>query len=120
MIDAGFLELVRLGVLPASDPDVQVVAHGRRRHDRAPDPERPGLLPLRDQLRPSPTDGYGDCYPAERLESTLHGEPARPWPPTDTGTGHLWPVLSGERGEYDIADGDCGGAGDAADRDAEA
>ena len=34
-----------------------------------------------------------------------------PWPPTDTGTGHLWPVLGGERGEYDIAAGDSGDAG---------
>ena len=34
-----------------------------------------------------------------------------PWPPTDTGTGHLWPVLNGERGEYEIAAGDFGFAG---------
>ena len=33
-----------------------------------------------------------------------------PWPPTDTGTGHLWPVLSAERGEYDIANTDSGHA----------
>ena len=29
-----------------------------------------------------------------------------PWPTTDVGTGHLWPVLSGERGESAIAEGD--------------
>ena len=32
----GFLELVRLGVLPASDPDVTRVARGRRQGDPAP------------------------------------------------------------------------------------
>ena len=32
--------------------------------------------------------------------------PGEPWPTTDAGTGHLWPVLSGERGEYDLAAGD--------------
>ena len=36
--------------------------------------------------------------------------PGAPWPPTDTGTGHLWPVLSGERAESDIAAGQSAGA----------
>src|ERR1035441_2557782 len=29
---------------------------------------------------------------------------------TGTGTGNPWPVLSGERGEYDVADGNSSGA----------
>jgi glucoamylase len=33
-----------------------------------------------------------------------------PWPPTGTGTGHLWPNLSGERAESDLAAGDPAGA----------
>jgi glucoamylase len=33
-----------------------------------------------------------------------------PWPPTDKGTGHLWPNLSGERAESDLASGDTRGA----------
>ena len=38
VIDAGFLDLVRLGVLPGQRPGGAVLAHRRRRHDRAPDP----------------------------------------------------------------------------------
>ena len=45
-----------------------------------------------------------------RLRRLLRAEPrpaarstGAPWPPTDTGSGHLWPVLDGERGEYDVA-----------------
>jgi glucoamylase len=49
-------------------------------------------------------DGYGDCSTVNSQTScTTDGEP---WPTTDTGTGHLWPVLSGERGESAIAEGD--------------
>ena len=48
-------------------------------------------------------DGYGDCYQPSQDSCTTTGAP---WPPTDTGTGHLWPVLSGERAESDLADGE--------------
>ena len=50
-------------------------------------------------------DGYGDCFQPSLSTCQITGEP---WPrPTEsTGTGHLWPVLSGERGEYDIAGSD--------------
>jgi GH15 family glucan-1,4-alpha-glucosidase len=39
-------------------------------------------------------DGYGDGM-----------TDGHPWAPTDKGTGHLWPVLSAERGEYDVVSG---------------
>ena len=52
VIDAGFLELVRLGELPANDPDVVAVAAGRRRDDPVADGERARLAPLqRRRLR---------------------------------------------------------------------
>ena len=51
IVDAGFLELVRLGVLPASDPDVSASLGGHRPRDRAPDSDRPRLLPLRHGRR---------------------------------------------------------------------
>src|SRR5260370_10590200 len=41
------------------------------------------------------SDGYGD-----------RASDGRPWAPSGQGTGHLWPVLAGERGEYDVANGD--------------
>jgi glucoamylase len=52
-------------------------------------------------------DGYGDCYQPSQTSCTT---PGAPWPPTDVGTGHLWPVLSGERAESDIAEGNPTGA----------
>lgn len=55
-------------------------------------------------------DGYGDCFDPG-TDPTNCSPTGAPWPPTDTGTGHLWPVLSGERGEYEIAAGDPSFAG---------
>jgi glucoamylase len=52
-------------------------------------------------------DGYGDCYQPSQTRCTT---PGAPWPPTDIGTGHLWPNLSGERAESDLAEGQTGGA----------
>ncbi len=45
-------------------------------------------------------DGYGDCYEPDPTNCSPTGAP---WPPTNKGSGHLWPVLGGERGEYDVA-----------------
>ena len=47
-------------------------------------------------------DGYGDCsVPADGGCTTL----GAPWAPSDKGTGHIWPVLSAERGEQEMATG---------------
>ena len=92
VIDAGFLELVRLGELPASDPDVLA------------------SLPVVDSTIETDTtsgpgwhryngDGYGDGK-----------DDGHPWAPSNKGTGHLWPVLSAERSEQDLATGDKGTA----------
>jgi glucoamylase len=87
VIDAGFLELTRLGLFPAGDPDVA------------------RSLPVVDATIKSDTvngpgwhryngDGYGDG------DADGH-----PWAPTNQGSGHLWPVLAGERAEHHIATG---------------
>ena len=92
VIDAGFLELSRLGELPANDPTIAE------------------SLPVVDATIESTTssgpgwhryngDGYGDG-----------AADGHPWAPSGQGTGHLWPVLSGERAEYDLANGDLGPA----------
>jgi Glucoamylase and related glycosyl hydrolases len=52
-------------------------------------------------------DGYGDCYQPSQTTCAPSGAP---WPPTGKGTGHLWPNLSGERAESDLAAGDRSGA----------
>jgi glucoamylase len=88
VIDAGFLELPRLGMLPADDPDV---VRSLRVVDDA----------IRVETRSGPGwhryngDGYGDG------DSDGH-----PWAPSGQGNGHLWPVLAGERAEHHISLGD--------------
>ncbi len=44
-------------------------------------------------------DGYGDCEKAVFNDCSADGEP---WATSNQGTGHPWPVLSGENGEYQI------------------
>ncbi len=106
VVDAGFLELVRLGVLPANDPDVQASVNVIDDTIEVNTPNGPGWYRYGTNSGVS-EDGYGDCFQPSGSSCTT---PGAPWPPTDTGTGHLWPVLSSEHGEYDIANGDGGGA----------
>ncbi|HXM57251.1 MAG TPA: glucodextranase DOMON-like domain-containing protein, partial [Candidatus Dormibacteraeota bacterium] len=106
VVDAGFLELTRLGELPADDADVL------------------GSLPVVDAViaaaTPSGTgyyrygtsalgseDGYGDCWVADSTNCAPDG---RPWPTGNAGSGHPWPLLSSERGEQDLQTGDRAGA----------
>ena len=96
IIDAGFLELVRLGELSASDPDVQNSLKVVDVTLLKQTPSGPGWLRYNG-------DGYGDCsVPADGGCTTL----GAPWAPSDKGTGHVWPVLSAERGEQELATGD--------------
>ena len=92
VIDQGFLEMVRLGLTSASDPTIAE------------------SLPVVDATISADTstgagfhryngDGYGD-----------RASDGRPWAPTGQGTGHLWPVLGGERGEYEIVTGSAASA----------
>jgi glucan 1,4-alpha-glucosidase len=97
VIDAGFLELPRLGILGADDPDVArslAVVDADIRRDTA---SGPGWHRYTG-------DGYGD-----------RDSDGRPWAPTGQGTGHLWPVLAGERAEHHIALGDRAAAAGLAD-----
>jgi len=102
VVDAGFLELVRLGILPARDPDVRaslaVVDNTiERQTNSGPGWYRYGTSQAGSE------DGYGDCHVADPTDCATEGAP---WaPPPNHGSGHLWPVLSGERAEYDIASG---------------
>jgi glucan 1,4-alpha-glucosidase len=87
VIDAGFLELVRLGLKSSNDTAVTE------------------SLPIVDTTIETNTpsgsgwhryngDGYGDAA------SNGH-----PWAPTGQGTGHVWPLLTEERGEYNVSAG---------------
>ncbi|MFC6975204.1 glycoside hydrolase family 15 protein [Halomicroarcula sp. GCM10025709] len=84
VVDAGFLELVRLGIRPADDPiirnSVSVVDETIRRDT----PNGPAWYRYTG-------DGYGE---------QADGSPWR-----SSGQGRLWPLLTGERGEYELRRG---------------
>ncbi len=107
VIDGGFQELVRLGELPVSDPDVQASLGVLDKQISVSTPSGTGYYRYGTSAADGSADGYGDCYQPSQTSCTTTGAP---WPPTDIGTGHLWPVLSGERAESDIAEGQSSGA----------
>ncbi|WP_277556020.1 glycoside hydrolase family 15 protein [Halobaculum limi] len=91
VVDAGFLELVRLGILPADDDiiesSVDVVDDAIRKET----PQGPGFYRYTG-------DGYGE------------GESGAPFPVGTDTRGRLWPLLTGERAEYELAAGTQSGA----------
>jgi glucoamylase len=107
VVDGGFQELVRLGELPVSDPDVQASLGVLDKQISVSTPSGTGYYRYGTSAAQGSADGYGDCYQPSQTSCTTQGAP---WAPTETGTGHLWPVLSGERAESDIAEGDMTGA----------
>ncbi|HEY0755913.1 MAG TPA: glycoside hydrolase family 15 protein [Ktedonobacteraceae bacterium] len=92
VIDAGFLELVRLGLKPFNN---QAITESLPVVDATIATNTPSGIGYHRYNG----DGYGDS------NST-----GQPWATSDTGNGHLWPVLNGERGEYDVAAGNPGQA----------
>ncbi len=87
VVDAGFLELVRLGVKPADDPKVAQ------------------SLPVIDGELKVRTPG-GDMF--YRYNHDSYGEndsSGKGWTNSPGDKGRLWPILSGERGEYELANG---------------
>ena len=107
VIDGGFQELVRLGELPVSDPDIAASLGVLDKQISVSTPSGTGYYRYGTSAAAGSADGYGDCYQPSQTSCTVEGEP---WPTTDTGTGHLWPVLSGERAESDVAAGNLTGA----------
>jgi glucan 1,4-alpha-glucosidase len=100
VIDGGFQELVRLGELSPNDPDVTSSLAVLDRQISVRTPSGTGFYRYGTSAAAGSADGYGDCY---QPSQTSCGAVGQPWPTTNTGTGHLWPVLSGERAELDIA-----------------
>ena len=86
IIDGGFLELVRLGVKPADDPVI-----------------RNSVSVVDDSIRVDTPHGpawyryVGDAYGELGAE-----DPGGPWAGAGNGTGRLWPIFTGERGEYEL------------------
>ncbi len=98
VVDQGFLELVRQGELPASDPVVRNSLAVTGATIAASTPAGTGALRYNG-------DGYGDCEEAVFNDCSADGQP---WATNDEGTGHPWPVLSGENGEYQVLAGNSG------------
>ena len=92
VIDAGFLELVRLGELSATDPAIVQSLPVVDATIKSTTPSGPGWHRYNG-------DGYGD-----------RASDGRPWAPSGQGTGHLWPALSAERAEQALASGDTAAA----------
>jgi glucan 1,4-alpha-glucosidase len=88
VVDAGFLELARLGVLPTDDADIARSLGVVDATIRAQTDSGTGFFRYNG-------DGYGDGV-----------TDGHPWAPSNKGNGHLWPVLAGERGQYEVDTGD--------------
>ena len=106
VVDAGFLEFVRLGILPAGDPDVRASLPVVDSVIGRQTPSGQGYYRYGTDLAGS-EDGYGDCFVADATNCPVDGQP---WPTANAGSGHLWPVLSGERAEQQLQSGDARGA----------
>jgi glucoamylase len=90
VVDPSFLELVRLGVKPAGDPVIQNSV-------RVVDDQLKVSSRLGTFWRRFSYDGYGE---------TSTGEPWKIGEPDTYETyGRAWPLLAGERGEYELASG---------------
>lgn len=86
IVDAGFLELVRLGIKQPDDPLIQ-------KSLKVIDEVIRVKTPNGDAFYRYNHDGYGEMDDGRRWN----------WDGKYTGKGRLWALLSGERGQYDIA-----------------
>jgi len=86
IVDGGFLELVRLGVKPADDDVV-----------------RNSVSVVDDSIRVDTP--YGPAwyrYVGDAYGELARSDPGGPWAGTGDGRGRLWPIFTGERGEYEL------------------
>lgn len=84
IVDSGFLELVRYGIRPAAD---QRILHSLRAYDAACKVDTP-VGPAWHRYN---HDGYGQKADGSAYDGT--------------GVGRAWPLLTGERGHYEVAAG---------------
>ena len=87
IVDAGFLELVRLGIRRADDPLIVKSLKVIDQVIKVDTPNGPAYYRYNN-------DGYGEMEDGRRWN----------WDGKYTGKGRLWVLLSGERGQYEIAD----------------
>jgi len=93
VIDGGFLELVRLGVKPHDDPVIQNSLVEYDDTIMVETPNGPGWYRYSG-------DGYGEKDGSEWFRAGV------PWATDMRGQGRLWPIFTGERGEYELLRGE--------------
>jgi glucoamylase len=108
IVDGGFQELARLGELSPGDPTFRNSLTVLDKQISVATSTGTGYYRYGTSASEGSADGYGDCYHPSQSTCPLTGQP---WPTTNTGTGHLWPVLSGERAESHLLTGDPAPAG---------
>jgi glucoamylase len=86
IVDAGFLELVRLGIKSPDDPIIRNSVKVIDNIIRVQTPNGDGFYRYNH-------DGYGEMDDGRRWN----------WDGKYTGKGRLWALLSGERGQYELA-----------------
>ena len=86
IVDAGFLELVRLGIKPADDP---LIAKSVKVIDQLLKVDTPNGSTFYRYNH----DGYGEMDDGRKWN----------WDGKYTGRGRPWPLLAGERGQYELA-----------------
>jgi len=89
IIDGGFLELTRLGIKPAEDTIIENSLTEVDDTIRVDTPQGPAFYRYNG-------DGYGE---------RAMGEKGAPWTIQTKGKGRLWPIFTGERGEYELLAG---------------
>jgi glucoamylase len=89
IVDAGFLELVRLGIRSPRDPLIAKSLPVIDKVIKVETPHGPGFYRYNH-------DGYGEMDDGRNWN----------WDGKYTGKGRLWALLSGERGQYELASGD--------------
>ncbi|WP_123539377.1 glycoside hydrolase family 15 protein [Halosimplex salinum] len=86
IIDGGFLELVRLGVVPADDDVIEN-----------------SVAEVDDTIRVDAGSAAGFYrYNGDGYGERGRGDVGAPWSVEEKGKGRLWPLLTGERGEYEL------------------
>jgi glucoamylase len=93
VVDPSFLDLVRFGIVPATDPDVVNTL-------RVVDQDLASTTPNGTFWHRYSFDGYGETRTGAEWEITDPG--------TGKTLGRAWPLLAGERGEYAVAAGQSG------------
>ena len=88
VVDAGFLELSRLGALAATDPIITATLPMIDAALKSSTPSGPGWHRYTG-------DGFGDAAGT-----------GAPWAPTGKGSGHVWPLLNAERAAQALQTGD--------------